>query len=1313
MNTKKLQKAFVLLIFLLVGSLTTQAQVFTNEIHYDNSGTDLNEKIEIVGLAGTNLSGYSIVLYDGSTGQTYASAINLSGIIPNQCSIGGKNLGTVVIDVLVTTGFSFQNGGSFPDGWALMNGATVVELLSYEGTFTATNGPAIGVTSSNIAALEDGTGTANGSIQRTGANTWVTDPNTNTFAGCNSTQYFPGTNNLVNLSISATQGTEASLTAITLTATTSSNVSGNQSVSVAVSGGFITAGDYTLSNSIIIIPTGSNTGSVTFTVANDAIYEGREVATVVINNPTSGITLGPNISRDITIFDNDAKPAADIFSNEIHYDNIGVDANERIEIAGLAVTNLNGWAIILYDGSTGLKYGNQINLAGTLPNNCIAGGQNIGAVVVDVVSASGGFSFQNEVDGWALINSNGGVFDFFSYGGTFIANNGPALGLNSVNIGALENNTTATTNGSIQRTGAASWVQNDNVNTFGACNSTQYFPASSNFVNLSVSTNTATEAAATIVTVTATATTNVPSNQTLQLEVSGAFITAADYSLSNATITIPAGSNTGAVTFTIINDAIYESREVATLTISNPSNGISLGNTIAQAITIIDNETKPVADIFSNEIHYDNINADVNEKIEIAGFSGTNLSGWSVVLYDGSNGQTYGNPISLSGILPQQCTIGGQNIGTVVLDVLATAGVSLQNAVGGGDGWALINSNGGVFEFYSYGGAFTANNGPALGMLSTDIGVVENNISTTTLGSIQRIGNTSWQGNDLSNTFGACNSTQYSPVRITQQPANSFTCNNQTATFSIIATGGISYQWQQNAGSGFANISNAGVYSGANTNTLTISAVTISFSGSLFRCIVNNEVTSNSASLTVNVITGNPAVFGANTWNIYAFNSGNGTLPGSNWLTNYSGFYTNDNLDIQTQLDWNNLLSPSASINYQGCSVAPDNHSYSAKRKGFPCELYQINIAEHNDAAQLFINGQLIWEHNGCCDSHTNVWTGFLGPSDSAEFRVTEGTGPSSATLNFISLPQGPLVTTTNNGLHFDGIDDHVQVSNCTPNPFLNGGNAVTVEYWFKGTNTQSAVRIQDVQNNYLVAGWNGLHILSNDGGTANGLSVGSAATDGNWHHVAFSWQQGAANGFKTFLDGQLVAQRDAANIPLPVINYPLVLGSFMGASEFMNGTLDEVRIWNVARTQTQIQAGMVDFCKQFPLPQAGLVLYYKFDVGQPGQPNAANILQNYANPSNHLGVLKNFALTGNASNYIDGTFQNVEWTGAANTDWNNKDNWACEQRPNFNSTVIIPGGKSNYPAQNISGTIKKLSVLSGGTITMPTANSLTILQSN
>ena len=54
--------------------------IFVNEIHYDNTGTDAGEAIEVVAPEGTNLAGYSLVLYNGSGGASYDTKA-LSGTV--------------------------------------------------------------------------------------------------------------------------------------------------------------------------------------------------------------------------------------------------------------------------------------------------------------------------------------------------------------------------------------------------------------------------------------------------------------------------------------------------------------------------------------------------------------------------------------------------------------------------------------------------------------------------------------------------------------------------------------------------------------------------------------------------------------------------------------------------------------------------------------------------------------------------------------------------------------------------------------------------------------------------------------------------------------------------------------------------------------------------------------------------------------------------------------------------------------------------------------------------------------------------------
>ena len=117
--------------------------IFINEIHYDNDGTDVNEGIEIAGPAGIDLSKWSVKLYNGSNGTIY-DTFDLSGnTIPNQ----QNGFGTLFCSIP-----SMQNG---TEGMALVdNSDNIVQFLSYEGSLTATEGPAFGLSSLDILVSE-------------------------------------------------------------------------------------------------------------------------------------------------------------------------------------------------------------------------------------------------------------------------------------------------------------------------------------------------------------------------------------------------------------------------------------------------------------------------------------------------------------------------------------------------------------------------------------------------------------------------------------------------------------------------------------------------------------------------------------------------------------------------------------------------------------------------------------------------------------------------------------------------------------------------------------------------------------------------------------------------------------------------------------------------------------------------------------------------------------------------------------------------------------------------------------------------------
>src|SRR5215510_12594111 len=55
--------------------------------------------------------------------------------------------------------------------------------------------------------------------------------------------------------------------------------------------------------------------------------------------------------------------------SELHYDSVGVDTGEAIEVAGPATFDLTCWRVLLYNGATGLVYGTT-TLNGPLPATC-------------------------------------------------------------------------------------------------------------------------------------------------------------------------------------------------------------------------------------------------------------------------------------------------------------------------------------------------------------------------------------------------------------------------------------------------------------------------------------------------------------------------------------------------------------------------------------------------------------------------------------------------------------------------------------------------------------------------------------------------------------------------------------------------------------------------------------------------------------------------------------------------------------------------------------------------------------------------------
>lgn len=111
--------------------------------------------------------------------------------------------------------------------------------------------------------------------------------------------------------------------------------------------------------------------------------------------------------------------------------------------------------------------------------------------------------------------------------------------------------------------------------------------------------------------------------------------------------------------------------------------------------------------VYINEINY----TGPDTGVEIFGPQNTNLSGWSLVFYEGTNRKVY-KTVSLSGV------IYGEEVYW-----FGISGISTGHPKGAAI--ALVNNFSNVVDFVSYGGSFVAKDGLAAGLSSENIGIEE------------------------------------------------------------------------------------------------------------------------------------------------------------------------------------------------------------------------------------------------------------------------------------------------------------------------------------------------------------------------------------------------------------------------------------------------------------------------------------------------------------------------------------------------------------------------------------------------------------
>ncbi|MCV9927694.1 T9SS sorting signal type C domain-containing protein [Flavobacterium sp. LS1R49] len=176
--------------------------------------------------------------------------------------------------------------------------------------------------------------------------------------------------------------------------------------------------------------------------------------------------------------------------------------------------------------------------------------------------------------------------------------------------------------------------------------------------------------------------------------------------------------------------------------------------------------------------------------------------------------------------------------------------------------------------------------------------------------------------------------------------------------------------------------------------------------------------------------------YGDKVWNVYGYTTPNFALPASS----FAGTYLDTNLNIDTTNFWNKAASPSAATSWQGAPVPIDNFTTSHKRKGFPCGRYNIQVANCDDDAEIYLNGTKIYTAGGNINAPTLINTSAyyqLDKNSEVEVRLKENAGDALLVINFIDVPYvyngstppsgGSIIVNDNLAL-----DSNIEVCSCT-----------------------------------------------------------------------------------------------------------------------------------------------------------------------------------------------------------------------------------------------------------------------------------------
>ncbi|MBK6619528.1 MAG: LamG domain-containing protein [Saprospirales bacterium] len=241
------------------------------------------------------------------------------------------------------------------------------------------------------------------------------------------------------------------------------------------------------------------------------------------------------------------------------------------------------------------------------------------------------------------------------------------------------------------------------------------------------------------------------------------------------------------------------------------------------------------------------------------------------------------------------------------------------------------------------------------------------------------------------------------------------------------------------------------------------------------------------------------------------------------------------------------------------------------------------------------------------------------------------------ALLAFL-LSTGFLFSQSNQYLHFDKVDDFVEVPNASQ--YVAGSSGVSMTGWFYTDQLAYGQGMMGFRGGgtgngemYLIQLDNGIiecRFINQAGTLFEFVAPAFTIVPEEWQHVAWIYD---GSKVELFIDGVSIGSKLASG-NIASTNKAFGIGkSIFGSFNFVyGGRVDEVTVWNKALTGAEIQDMMAN---ELTGAEPNLQLYYKFNQGVPGEDNTSiAALTGEVEPGVRDGLLQNFALMGNTSNF-------------------------------------------------------------------------------